>query len=219
MSKSIRTVWLLLGNLFAGSGVALCTKAGIGVDPVSALYDGVHKIFSLEMGTASFAVNILILTVCTLLNRKYLKWGTFLSMLSFAVSLNMFIRIFSALELEPYSVISFLIFFLGMFLAGAGFATVVFQNLGPNCADILLEVLKDRTGITMRNAKIMVDLCSTVIGFLMGGAVGIGTVLCVCAMGQIYSQVFSAWQQGVSGIQRRKKNGPGEERYRVENDG
>lgn len=199
MCKSIRIVWLLFGNLAAGLGVAFCTKAGIGVDPVSALYDGVHKIIGLEIGTASFVVNMLILLVCTLLNRKYLKWGTFLSMLSFAVSLNTFVQLTSPFIVEPYTMSCYLLFFIGIFLAGAGFSTVVFQNLGPNCADILLEVLKDRAGISMKNAKITIDLCCTVLGFLMGGTVGLGTVLCICGMGHIYNQVFCIWQWAVSG--------------------
>lgn len=219
MCKAIRTVWLLLGNLAAGLGVALCTKAGMGVDPVSALYDGVHKTIGLEMGTASFVVNMLILAVCTLLNRKYLKWGTFLSMLSFALSLNIFVGLVSPFTAEPYAVSGYLLFFAGMFLAGAGFSTVVFQDLGPNCADILLEVLKDKAGISMKYAKISVDLCCTVLGFLMGGTVGLGTVLCVCGMGHIYSRVFCIWQKGVTGNGRRKINAFTEERFRTGNDG
>ena len=219
MCKSIRTVWLLFGNLAAGLGVALCTKAGMGVDPVSALYDGVHKIIGLEMGTASFVVNMLILVVCTLLNRKYLKWGTFLSMLSFAVSLNTFVGLVSSFTVEPYTVSGYLLFWAGMFLAGAGFSTVVFQDLGPNCADILLEVLKDKAGISMKYAKISVDLCCTVLGFLMGGAVGLGTVLCVCGMGHIYNRVFCIWQQAASENGGGKRNAFTEESFRTGSDG
>lgn len=194
MCKGKKTVCVLLGNLTAGLGVALCAAAGIGLDPVSALYDGAHRILSLEMGTASFVVNILILLICTLLNRKYLKWGTFLSMISFAVSLNVFARLLAPLHLQTYSLPSFGVFFAGMLLAGGGFATVVFQKLGPNCADILLEVLKDRAGIPMRYGKITVDICCTVLGFLLGGAVGMGTILCVLSMGYIYDQAYRAWQ-------------------------
>lgn len=219
MCKRTRIAWLLFGNLAAGLGVAFCTKAGIGVDPVSALYDGVHKVIGLEMGTASFVVNMLILVVCTLLNKKYLKWGTFLSMLSFAVSLNTFVQLVSPFTVEPYTVSGYLLFFMGMFLAGAGFSTVVFQDLGPNCADILLEVLKDRAGISMKYAKISVDLCCTVLGFLMGGAVGLGTVLCICGMGHIYNQVFCIWQRAASGNGRKKRNEFTKERFRTGNDG
>ena len=80
-----------------------------------------------------------------------------------------------------------------MLLAGAGFATVVFPEMGPNCADILLEVLKDMAGIPMQYGKVSVDVCCTVLGFFMGGAVGLGTILCVLAMGPIYSRVSWIW--------------------------
>ena len=193
MRKSRGAVCIVCGNLAAALGVALGSAAGMGVDPVSALYDGVHRVFELEMGTASFLVNIGILIICASLNRKYLKWGTFLSMLSFAGFLNISVRLLSSFHPEPYSPGSFIVFLTGMLLAGAGFATVVFPEMGPNCADILLEVLKDMAGIPMQYGKMSVDVCCTVLGFFMGGAVGLGTILCVLAMGPIYSRVSWIW--------------------------
>ena len=82
--------------------------------------------------------------------------------------------------------------FLNLFISNAGLIviavgmTIVMKSdsgVGPN--DLVAIVISDKLGRSFSITRIVVDVCFVAAGFLMGGAVGIGTIICAALVGPV----------------------------------
>ncbi len=212
-SKSyiIKVIVLTLGNIVAAIGVSLCALAGKGVDPLTVLYQGICNITGFEIGLASLSVNIVMLIMCLIVDRRYVKSGTIISMFTFSIFLNYFINSIRTVFTGDTAIHSWMYLALGIILMGVGFSTCIFAGIGTNCLDVVLQILMDKTKLSMKRCKIIVDFTSAVLGVLLGAKFGIGTVLCVILVGVIYTyntrllaMLQIQWEEKLIGIPKRK---------------
>ena len=57
------------------------------------------------------------------------------------------------------------------------------SGVGPN--DLVAIVISDKLGQSFSITRIVVDVCFVAAGFLMGGAVGVGTIICAALVGPV----------------------------------
>lgn len=177
---------LLLGNGIAALGIALCTIAEKGVDPLTVLYQGTGNVLDIDIGVAVVVVNLVLLLVCVLMSRSSLKFGTLFTIVTFSSMLSGFINTLMPIMGTDNNIVRWIYLIIGTIFMGIGFSTTMYAKVGPSVLDVLLGLLLDKVNVSVKVCKMGIDICSLTFGYLLGGTVGIGTVLAFLITGTVY---------------------------------
>jgi uncharacterized membrane protein YczE len=179
-------VVLVIGLWLFGSGEAALVAAGIGQSPWTVLAAGVSSQAGISIGWAYLWVSVFVLSLWFPLRQKP-GLGTFLNIVVIATSLQIMIEIFpnpQRLELQVVQVL------FGILLVGAGSGLYLTCNVGPGTRDGLMTGLNERTGVRVGRARTFIEVSALTVGWLLGGVVGIGTLLFALLVGQSAAIAF-----------------------------
>ena len=174
---------------FNGFGIYLTIQANIGAAPWDVLNLGVSKSLGILYGTASIAVSLTILLIDILL-----KEPIGISMFIDAVVVGKSVDFFNWLGLVPKA--ESLLTAIPMMLAGLVILAYtqygyMLASLGCGPRDTLLVGLAKRAGkLPIGAVSIALLSTATLIGWLLGGQVGIGTLICAFGAGPIMQLAF-----------------------------
>lgn len=177
---------LVLGLWLFGTGEAAILAAGIGQSPWTVLAYGMGKTFGITIGEATFAASIAVLLLWIPLRRRP-GLGTVLNIIVIAIALEVMIPIFpnpTNFALQIVEVI------FGVLLVGFASALYITCNVGPGPRDGLMTGLNEKTGIRIGRVRTSIELVALTIGWLLGGIVGIGTLLFALLIGQSVALAF-----------------------------
>lgn len=177
---------LLLGNFMAALGITVCTVADKGVDPLTVLYQGIAKLFSVDLGMASIIVNIMLIIICVCINKNSIKAGTIFTVLTFSYMLGILIKVIPPIITSDSLLVQYVYLILGIVIMGVGFSTSIYANVGTSVLDVLLGLMVELSGKGIRLCKMGIDIMSLISGYLLGGSMGIGTVASILLMGTVY---------------------------------
>jgi uncharacterized membrane protein YczE len=176
-------LWRRLPRLFAGLvlfGVAIgcLVRADLGLPPWDVLHQGVSEHTGLAMGTASIFVGVAVLLLWLPL-RERVGLGTVAN----ALIVGLVIDVTMAVLDTPASMAARVgLLVVGIALFGPGSGLYIGAGLGPGPRDGLMTALA-RRGRSVRTVRTAIELAVLVIGFVLGGSVGIGTVVFAVTVG------------------------------------
>ena len=186
-----------------GLGVYLTIHANIGAAPWDVLNLGLSKTLHIIYGSASIAVSLTILIIDILL-----KENIGIAMFIDAVTVGKAVDFFEWLDIVPVPktlVGSIVMILIGLVIIGYTQMLYMKAALGCGPRDTLL------VGLTRRVPKIPIGAVSigllstaTLVGWLLGGPVGIGTILCAFASGPIMQAAFMSVKFDATGIRHQK---------------
>ena len=187
----LRLLLLFLGLVIAHLGVTLFLLTDLGADPFNVFIQGIFRTLGrmvpiLTHGYTHAAVSILIMFILLATDRSYVKAGTFVCMAAGGPIIDVFTRL-----LETYVhpgnpfVIRLATLALGCVILAFGMTIVIKSDAGTGPNDLVAIVLSDRLSKPFGPVRILVDICFVASGFLMGGAVGIGTLISACLVGPV----------------------------------
>ncbi|MEX0756635.1 MAG: hypothetical protein WD204_01670 [Acidimicrobiia bacterium] len=171
---------LLLGLFLFGAGSALQVQANLGLSPWEVLHQGIATRTPLSIGIASIVVSLGVLLLWIPL-RQALGVGTVTN----AVMIGLFIDLVIFLVPVPGTlVMRWVLLVGGILLVGIGSGFYIGVHLGPGPRDGLMTGIA-RRGPSLRLARTGVEGSALLIGWLLGGTVGVGTVLFSLTIGPI----------------------------------
>ena len=173
--------------------------AGLGLDPWDVLHQGLSRTFGLGVGTWAIIVSLFVLMGWRLL-RQRLGVGTVAN----AILVGVVMDIMLALVHPPHA-LGPRIALLVLGVVGNGIATGFYigAGLGAGPRDGLSVGIAAR-GYSMRIVRTTVELTVLLTGFLLGGTVGIGTVLYALAIGPITHVTIPALRIGARSQRARR---------------
>ena len=176
------------GVLLVGVGVAFNNCAGFGNDPVGIVYDGIRSISGMnqaQLGMASNAVNIVLLVFLFFVGRRYVSVGTFVYLLpyGFCVDLGNFLYGLHGASEDIWVRVVFSV--LGCVLLSLGVAIYITVDIGVDPFTGVVLVLRDVLKKEYRYVKIGFDLTMVILGTLLGGRLGVVTVVTALAVGPV----------------------------------
>ncbi len=192
-TKAIVTNMLLAAiSLFAnGFGVYLTIQANIGAGPWDVLNLGLSKTLGILYGTASVAISYAILGVDIAL-----KEPIGIAMFIDAFVVGKAVDFFNKINVVPKCdsmLKGIVIMLLGLVIMAYTQYTYMSASLGCGPRDTLLVALAKRANkIPIGAVSIALLSLATFIGWLLGGPVGIGTLICAFATGPIMQMAFSS---------------------------
>lgn len=182
-------VALALSLFFTATGVCLLVLANIGSDAVTMLCSGLNRFFDISLGTASNISNITVLALALIIGRKYIGFTTIAACLLMGFVINILNPVYIILvaPLMQSIMINFIVFICGLLAESLGCAILIHYQTGMNQLDALASGLVDRFHLNYRSIRTLMDVSMFALGFIMGGQVGLGTIICVLMMGSIIS--------------------------------
>ncbi|MGV9368221.1 membrane protein YczE [Amycolatopsis sp. NPDC003731] len=188
-----RSVQLLAGLTLYGASVALVTRAGLGLEPWSVLAEGVMKHTDLTFGTVTGLISVAVLLLWIPLRQRP-GIGTIANVVIISVVVDV-VRAFLPDQHELAWQIALLVG--GVVLNGVATATYVGARLGPGPRDGLMTGLAGRTGWPIRLVRTGIEVTVVAAGFLLGGTVGVGTVLYALAIGPLTQALLprTTWRE------------------------
>jgi uncharacterized membrane protein YczE len=180
---------LLLGLVLFGVGIALMAASGLGLGPWEVLHQGIANRTGLALGTVSILVGIPVLALWWPLGERP-GIGTVLNIALIGVATNLTLPLLP----RPTDALPQLAMSVGgVVVIGLGSGLYLAADLGPGPRDGLMTGLHHRFGWSIRRARTGVELIVLVVGFLLGGTVGLGTILFAFGCGpvvQAFLRVF-----------------------------
>ena len=176
-----RVVQLYAGLVVFAFGEALIVRAALGVIPWDVLHQGLVRQFGLTIGQWSIIVGAVVLLAWIPL-RERPGLGTVSNVLVIGAALDLFLALIVAPEALWLRV---LYLALGILINGVATAAYIGARLGPGPRDGLMTGLVRRTGGSVRVVRTGIEVAVVVIGWLLGGNLGAGTVLFALAIGPV----------------------------------
>ena len=194
-----RLVQLALGLFLFGFSTALMLRAGLGLNPWDVFHQGVADRLGWSIGAVIVAVGAFVLLLWIPL-RERPGIGTISNMLFVGVAANWSLSILPAAQGLPAQS-AFLTG--GIVLQAVAAGIYIGAGLGPGPRDGLMTGLVRRTGWSIRSVRSGIEVAVVAAGWLLGGTVGVGTLLYAAAIGplvQIFLPLFTiARRRSVSG--------------------
>lgn len=172
---------LALGLALYGATLAMLIRATLGNASWDVLHQGIARHLPMSIGTAVIAVSMLVLLLWIPL-RELPGLGTIANSVLVGICADLGLAVLEA----PSSLWLRLLLMSGGVLGNA-LATALYigSQLGPGPRDGLMTGLHRRTGISIRVVRTGLEVAVVVAGWLLGGVVGVGTILYAIAIGPL----------------------------------
>lgn len=179
----MRCLFFFIGIIVLALGITLTIKGQIlGVGSWDVLHIGLAKSIGLTIGTWSILIGLGILAIDMIVRKRWPLPGTFLDMFLTGI----FIDIFNYwlpdidgfwMQLSAYMT--------GLLLLGWGCGMYMVANLGIGPRDTLMLLFAQKLGWSVMRSRTIMEVTVAILGFLLGGPVGLGTVLMAIGLGPI----------------------------------
>ncbi len=191
---TVRVIELLVGLTIAHLGVTLFLQADLGSDPFNVLIQGLYRFLpwpgSMTHGNVHVCVSFLIILVLLVVDRSYIRIGTLLCMILGGPIIDMFTLVLApVIHSGSAMAVRLLALVLGCVILAFGMTIVIKSLAGTGPNDLVAVVISDKAKWKFGTVRIVVDVCFALAGFLMGGTLGLGTVICACLVGPT-AQIF-----------------------------
>ncbi|MEU9243682.1 hypothetical protein [Streptomyces shenzhenensis] len=185
-----RLVQLYTGLTLYGVSSALLVEAGLGLEPWGVLHQGLAEHTGLGIGTVSIIVGAAVLLLWIPLRQRP-GLGTVSNVFVIGLAMN------AALAVAPQAhafAVRIPLMAAGIVLNGAATGLYIAASFGPGPRDGLMTGMHRRTGRSIRLIRTAIEVAVVVTGFVLGGTVGVGTLLYAVSIGplaQLFLKVFA----------------------------
>lgn len=180
-----RAVSLFVAVAAVGVGIASMVTAELGVSPADVLSTGGADRLGIGVGTMGWISGAVITTVAWIMGRRPqwgTLWGTFVVGLSVNVSL-------SFMPDDPTMTWRIVLFVIGLTIIYLGIAVGVSTMLGTGPIELLMLAFTDR-GVSVQVSRWGIEAVILVVGVILGGQVGVGTVIFVVLAGPVLARTL-----------------------------
>lgn len=176
--RVVRPLYALFGVVLIGAGAALMLVGGVGVDPFTAMNEGLAGRLGLSLGPVQLVMNLLLLVVVFFTGRHMIGLGTIINMVLVGYLITWFSALFSAvlpagdtlLMQGIYLVVALLIFDFGV-------SAYICAGSGTAPYDAIAPIIVERKGWAYRYVRWVQDIVVVIIAVVLGGPVGLATVI------------------------------------------
>ena len=199
LREYLRRIGLLLAGLAVSAvGITLMLQANIGLEPWSVLQQGMSKTFGITYGTAASLVGAAVIAIAFFCGESF-GIGTLANIfvcplfIDALLYLN-WIPLFEGLAAGLAALLA------GMELLALGTWMYMKSALGSGPRDALMVVLARKTHRSVGVCRAAVEVVIVLIGWRLGGQVGIGTVISAVGVGSLFNLNFALLHFAPAGL-------------------
>ncbi len=181
-----RIAFMFFSILLMGFAVSVFSYSGLGVDPFTAFNMSISEKLGVSFGLFQMCMNGVVLALVALTSKKLINLGTIVNMVGVGYVCEFFTKIYEQFLPTEISFAAKLIFMaLGVFLLSLSASLYFNCNLGVSPYDALGFVMEEKVKLKYKWSRVVTDLACTAIAFVLGGPIGIGTVVTAFFMGPV----------------------------------
>ncbi len=184
-----RLVILFCGLTIAHLGVTLFLLANLGADPFNVFVQGLHFLtgmigLNITHGTVHMCISFLIILILLFVDRSYIKAGTIICMVCGGPIIDLFMWVLKDFAIGSAGLsIKIPVLILGCIILAFGMTIVIRSEGGTGPNDLVAVVISEKGGFRFGLTRVITDGLFVLIGFLLGGKLGIGTIICAFLVG------------------------------------
>jgi len=175
----VQLLVLLAGLWLFGAGEGLLVESELGNSPWTVLAEGVTDQTGVNIGTTTVAISFLVLAMWIPL-RERPGLGTILNAVVVGVALGVTVELLPDAEGVPLRAAEVV---AGIALVAVGSGLYLTTRLGAGPRDGLMLGLHRRTGVSVRLVRTTIESAAVIVGFALGGTVGLGTLAFALGIG------------------------------------
>ncbi len=176
----VRLAQLYAGLVLYGISSSLLVLAGLGLDPWDVFHQGLSRTFGLAIGTWAIIVGVAVLLLWIPLRQRP-GIGTVSNVILVGLTMNVVLGHVHA----PHAMAARIACLVcGVFLNGVATGAYIGAGLGPGPRDGLMIGIAAR-GHSIRVVRTGLELAVLVTGWLLGGTVGVGTIVYAVSIGPL----------------------------------
>jgi uncharacterized membrane protein YczE len=168
----------LAGVLLFGLGIGLTVQADLGLAPWDVLHQGIADRLGMPMGTVAIGVGLLVLVAWIPL-RQRIGLGTILNVIVVGLALDV---VLAVLPVPTTLAVRWLFLLGGLAVIALATGLYIGAGLGTGPRDGLMVGLRER-GVKVHIARTAIELGALALGWVLGGTVGVGTVVSALLIG------------------------------------
>ena len=188
-----RIVILMIGLTIAHLGVTLFILADLGSDPFNVLVQGIFRTAAdltnwpfITHGRVHIVICFIIILALLAVDKSYIKIGTILCMIFGGPIIDIFTVVLAPVfSLTNSLVFKVIMLALGCVILAYGMTIVIKSDAGTGPNDLVSVVISDKTKKKFSIVRIIVDVSFVAVGFILGGSLGIGTIICAFCVGPV----------------------------------
>lgn len=169
-----------LGFAFYAFAIAIVIRANIGATSWAVLEVALARIFNITPGTAAVMVGATVLLFALAL-REPIGWGTVANIMSIGPWEDFFLSLIPKVNANLPLQLFYL--FVGVISMSLGSAIYIGVNAGAGPRDSLMMAIARTTALDVRTARGIIESTAVLTGWMLGGPLGIGTILFAVLIG------------------------------------
>lgn len=182
-----------IGLILRGLGVGFMIVANLGANPATVFQLGFSVLSNIPYGTAAALANLIILFLVYRYNKSYVHLASIMAIVLIGYSADLVTLILPASLTLTYSLtLRYVYLLLGCAVLSFGTALYIQADLGVGALDVIAEIITDRTHIDYQTVRILSDSMFLFLGYIMGGNIGVGTIVSLILTG-VMMQYFKPY--------------------------
>ncbi len=207
----IRVILLMIGLTIAHFGVTLFILADLGSDPFNVLVQGIFRTISgilnwsfITHGRVHIVICFLIILALLAVDKSYVKIGTILCMIFGGPIIDIFTVVLAPIfSISDSLIFKIFLLALGCVILAYGMTIVIKSDAGTGPNDLVAVVISDKSKKKFSIVRIIVDVSFVVVGFVLGGSLGIGTIICAFCVGPVAGHFLPINEKLVQGVMKK----------------
>ena len=173
----IRIIFCACGIIFMGLSMGICTRSALGTDPITVFLTGVSYRTNINLGLVINIISLVLLAIVFFIDKKYINIGTLIYVLLLGVSTNLGTNIYNLIISSNDFIFRLIMAIIGSLIGFIGLASYMTADIGIDpwtaIAIIISKKINRKFGVT----KMSIDILMLIIGYLLGGEIGIMTLI------------------------------------------
>jgi len=185
----LRVLLLTVGITLLGIGGSFTVQSDLGTAPWQVLAQGISIQTGLPLGISFFLVSLTVFLMWIPLSLKP-GYGTVANTIFFAIGLQIGVDYIPS---PANTFAAYLLLLCGVFITGAGGALYITCGLGTGPRDGIMLAFFGRSRLPITVVRALIEIVVLTVGYLLGGDVGIGTVIIALLIGRSFSFWFNVY--------------------------
>ena len=177
---------LILSALLIAISVNLYICASFGGDSITVFEQGLHNTFNVSLGVASYIYAFLTLILGFILGKKYISWISITNSLLCGPFINLIGLVFNNITINSF-VVRIIMFAFAILATALSCVILIVKESGTSTLDAAVLGIVDRTKCKYKVIRTTTDIMLLILGILMGGKFGIGSIIATLITGTMIS--------------------------------
>lgn len=183
--KFRRIIMTVCGILISGFSVGMFNFSAFGMDPFQVFAHGISMYIQLGYGTFYSILNLVMLIFIGIIDRHKIGLGTFINVFLLGYVVQFSSWLFKTYIPNPTLGLKAIFLIIGIIVMCFGSSLYFTGDLGVSTYDAVALILSEKKVARFQYCRIGSDFICTILGFLLGATVGIGTIITAFFMGPI----------------------------------